>query len=102
VEFRFPEYAHVHLEFDPDGGYEWHDRELHIMRADYGGRGHFANVTEQLRASKHEGHLFVIVDNRSMGAEPDPEVHKVPPVLYWHDDQRHQVVVPEHAELRLS
>ncbi|MGA8272424.1 MAG: hypothetical protein WB919_12760, partial [Candidatus Sulfotelmatobacter sp.] len=29
-EFRFPEYAHVNLEVDPDAGYEWHDRELHI------------------------------------------------------------------------
>ena len=38
-EFRFPEYAHVNLEFDPDAGYDWHDRELHIMRAYYGGEG---------------------------------------------------------------
>jgi hypothetical protein len=100
-EFRFPEYAHVNLELDPDAGYEWHDRELHIMRAYYGGAGHFVNVTEQLRSYKHEGHLIVIVDNRSMGGDPDPEVHKVLRVLYWRDGQRQQIVVPEHAELRL-
>jgi hypothetical protein len=80
-EFRIPEYAHVNLELDPDGGYEWHARELHIMRAYDGGRGHFVNVAEQLRASEHEGQLFVIVDHRSRGGDPDPEVHKVLPVL---------------------
>jgi hypothetical protein len=100
-EFRFPEYAHVNLELDPDAGYEWHDRELHIMRAYYGGAGHFVNVTEQLRSYKHGGQLFVVVDNRSMGGDPDPAVHKVLRVLYFAAGERHQIVVPEHAELRL-
>lgn len=100
-EFRFPEYAHVNLILDPDRGYEWHDRELHIMRAFYGGAGHFADVTETLRSYKHGGQLFVVVDNRSMGIDPDPDVHKVLRVLYWVAGERRQIVVPEHAELRL-
>jgi hypothetical protein len=100
-EFRFPEYSHVNLVLDPDRGYEWHDRQLHIMRAFYGGNGHFVDVTEQLRSMKRDGQLFVVVDNRSMGIDPDPQVPKVLRVLYWHDGERHQVVVPEHAELRL-
>lgn len=100
-EFRFPEYAHINLFLDPDRGYEWHDRELHIMRAFYGGAGHFVDVTEQLRSMKRDGRLFIVVDNRSMGGDPDPEVHKVLRVLYWHDGERHQIVIPEHAELRL-
>jgi hypothetical protein len=100
-EFRFSEYAHVNLELDPDAGYEWHDRELHIMRAYYGGEGHFVNVTEQLRSMKRDGRLSIVVDNRSMGGDPDPRIHKVLRVLYWHDGQRRQIVVPEHAELRL-
>jgi hypothetical protein len=100
-EFRFPEYAHVSLALDPDRGYEWHDRELHIMRAFYGGAGHFVDVTELLRSMKRDGRLFVVVDNSSMGGDPDPEVHKVLRVLYWHEGQRRQIVVPEHAELRL-
>ena len=100
-EFRFPEYAHVNLEFDPDAGYNWHDRELHIMRAYYGGAGHFVNVTEQLRSYQHGPQLFVVVDNRSMGGDPDPSVHKVLRVLYWVAGERHQIVVPEHGELRL-
>lgn len=100
-EFRFPENAHVHLILDPERGYEWHDREFHIMRAFYGGAGHFADVTETLRTYKHEGHLFVVVDNRSMGVDPDPDVHKVLRVLYWAAGERRQVVVPEHGELRL-
>ncbi|MFY9790996.1 MAG: hypothetical protein WA474_05035 [Candidatus Sulfotelmatobacter sp.] len=100
-EFRFPEYAHVNLELDPERGYEWHDHEFHIMRAYYGGAGHFVNVTEQLRGMKHDGRLFLVVDNRSMGVDPDPSVPKVLRVLYWHDGQRQQIVVPEHSELRL-
>jgi len=100
-EIRYPEYAHVNLALDPDRGYEWHDRELHIMRAFYGGAGHFVDVTEQLRGMKRDGRLFIVVDNRSMGGDPDPSIHKVLRVLYWNDGQRRQVVVPEHAELRL-
>ena len=100
-EFRFMEHARVYLTLDPDAGYEWHDRGLHIMRAFYGGAGHFADVTELLRSMKHDGRLFVVADNRSMGGDPDPAVHKVLRVLYWHDGQRRQIVIPEHAELRL-
>ena len=68
------------------------------MRAYYGGAGHFVNVTELVR---RDGRVFVIVDNRSMGGDPDPEAHTVLRVLYWHDGERRQIVVPEHAELRL-
>jgi hypothetical protein len=100
-EFRFPEYAHVDLHLDPEHGYEWHDREFHIVRAFYGGAGHFADVTETLRGYKHDGQLFVVVDNHSMGVDPDHDVHKVLRVLYWAAGERHQVVVPEHSELRL-
>jgi hypothetical protein len=100
-EFRFPEYSHVNLLLDPDRGYEWHDRELHIMRAFYGGAGHFVDVTDTLRSYKHGPQLFVVVDNRSMGVDPDPEVHKVLRVLYWVAGERRQIVVPEHGELRL-
>jgi hypothetical protein len=100
-EFRFPEYSRVNLELDPDAGYEWRDHGLHIMRAYYGGEGAFVNVTEVLRSLKRDGTLFVRVDNRSMGGDPDPHVRKVLRVLYWHEGERRQVVVPEHGELRL-
>jgi hypothetical protein len=100
-EFRYPEYAHVNLILDPERGYEYHDRNLHIMRAFYGGAGHFADVTEQLRGMTRDGRLIVVVDNHNLGGDPDPEVHKVLRVLYWHDGQRRQKVVPEHGELRL-
>ena len=100
-EFRFREYEHVNLVLDPERGYEWHDRGFHIMRAFYGGAGHFMDVTELLRGMKRDGRLFVVVDNRSMGGDPDREVRKVLRVLYWHEGERRQVVVPEHGELRL-
>jgi hypothetical protein len=100
-EFRFPEYAHVNLVLDPERGYEYRDRNLHIMRAFYGGAGHFADVTELLRGTTHDGRVVIPVENRTMGGDPDPEVHKVLRVLYWYDGQRRQIVVPEHAELHL-
>ena len=100
-EFRFREYEHVNLVLDPERGYEWHDREFHIVRAFYGGAGHFMDVTELLRSMKRDGRLFVVVDNRSMGGDPDREVRKALRVLYWHEGERRQVVVPEHGELRL-
>ena len=100
-EFRFPEHASVNLFLDPERGYEFRERGLHIMRAYYGGAGHFADVTEVLRGMKRDGRLFSIVDNRTMGGDPDHEVHKVLRVLYWFDGDRRQIVVPEHAELRL-
>ncbi len=100
-EFHFMEGTHVNLELDPDAGYEFHERGLHIMRAYYGGAGHFVNVTELLRGMKQDGRLFVVVDNRSMGGDPDPEVNKVLRVLYFFDGQRRQIIVPEHGELRL-
>jgi hypothetical protein len=100
-EFRFPEYSRVNLELDPVAGYEWRDHGLHIMRAYPGGEGAVVNVTEVLRSLKRDGTLFVRVDNRSMGGDPDPHVRKVLRVLYWHEGERRQVVVPEHGELRL-
>jgi hypothetical protein len=100
-EFRFPEYAHVNLVLDPDRGYEYHDRELHIMRAFWGGAGHFVDVTELLRRETRDGHVILAVENATMGGDPDPNVVKVLRVLYWHDGQRQQKVVPEHGELRL-
>jgi hypothetical protein len=100
-EFHFPEYAHVNLVLDPERGYEWHGNEFHLMRAFYGGAGHFADVTETLRSYQHGPSIFVVVDNRSMGVDPDPDVHKVLRVLFWAGGQRRQVVVPEHGELRL-
>jgi len=100
-EFRFPEYSHVSLELDPDAGYQGGSIKLHIVRAYYGGAGHFVNVTEQLRSYQHEGQLYVGVDNRSMGGDPDPSVRKVLRVLYFAAGERHQIVVPEHGELRL-
>jgi hypothetical protein len=100
-EFRFREYDHVNLVLDPERGYEWHDREFHIMRAFYGGAGHFVDVTELLRSMKQDGRLYLRVDNRSMGGDPDREVRKVLRVLYWSDGERRQIVVPEYGELRL-
>ena len=100
-EFRFPEYSHVNLVLDPERGYEWRDRGFHVMRAFYGGAGHFVDVTELLRSMKQDGGLYVRVDNRTMGGDPDHEVRKVLRVLYWYDGERRQIVVPEHGELRL-
>ena len=52
-EFRFPEYSHINLELDPEAGYRAEGMKLAILRAYYGGAGHFVNVTEQLRSYQH-------------------------------------------------
>jgi hypothetical protein len=100
-EFRFPEHARVNLEVDPEAGYEFHDRRLHIMRAYYGGEGAFADVTERLRHMIDDGRLHTRADNEHMGVDPDPRVHKVLRVLYWFEGQRRNVVVPEHEVINL-
>ena len=100
-EYEFAENTPVRLEFDPDAGFDYHERGLHIMAAYYGGEGHFYNVTERLRQMKEGDHLFLRVENRDLGVDPDPGIHKVLRVLFFVDGQRRNVVVPEHGELRL-
>jgi hypothetical protein len=100
-EYEFAENTPVRLNFDPDAGFEYHEHGLHIMRAYYGGEGHFYDVTERLRQMKEGNRLFIRVDNRELGVDPDPGIHKVLRVLYFVDGQRRNIVVPEHAELRL-
>lgn len=101
-EYAFPEHSIVRLEIDPDRGFEWHGgRELHIMRAYYGGEGHFVNVTDRLRQMVDHGRLYTRVDNEHIGVDPDPHVRKVLRILYWSDGERRNIVVPEKAEVRL-
>src|ERR1700688_3260745 len=75
-EFRFPEYAQGNLVLDPEREYEYHDWELQIMRAFYGGAGHFVDVTETLRHETRDGRVIIGVGNSTMGGDPDPSVHK--------------------------
>lgn len=100
-DFAFPEKSMVNLELDPDAGYEFHDRHLHIMRAYYGGEGHFVNVTERLRHLMDDGRLRTRVDNEHLGVDPDPHVRKVLRILYWYQGERHQVVIPEKEVVTL-
>lgn len=100
-EFAYPEKSQVSLELDPDAGYDWRERGLHIMRAYYGGEGHFVNVTERLRHMIDDGRLHTRVDNERLGLDPDPHVHKVLRVLYWYDGERRFITVPEKSELML-
>jgi hypothetical protein len=100
-EFHFPEHEHVNLVLDPERGYEYHDRDLHIMRAFYGAGGRFVDVTEIVRRSQHDGKIVLPIDTNTMGGDPVPDVHKILRVLYWQDGQRRQVVVPGGTVLRL-
>ena len=100
-DYAYPEKSAVSLELDPDAGYDWRERNLHIMRAYYGGEGHFVNVTERLRHMIDDGRLHTRVDNDHLGLDPDPHVRKVLRVLYWYDGQRRQITVAEKRELIL-
>ena len=87
-EFAFPEKSMVNLELDPDAGYDFRERGFHIMRAYYGGEGHFVNVTERMRHLIENGRLRTRVDNEHIGVGPDPHVRKVLRILYWYQGER--------------
>jgi hypothetical protein len=91
----------VSLELDPDAGFDYRERGLHIMRAYYGAEGHFVNVTERLRHMIDDGRIHTRVDNEHLGLDPDPHVHKVLRILYWYQGERRNIVVPEKAVLNL-
>ena len=100
-DFAFPEKSAVSLELDPDAGYDFRERRFHIMRAYYGGEGHFVNVTERLRHLIDDDRLRTRVDNEHIGVDPDPHVRKVLRILYWYEGERHQVVIPEKEVVQL-
>ncbi len=119
-EYSYPERSTVSLELDPEDrgerreehehhdreewrheGYEHAERGLQIMRAYYGAEGQFVNVTDALRNRMDGGHLFLRVDNYSMGVDPLPGVHKCLRVLYVLDGERRNIVVDEKTDLRL-
>jgi hypothetical protein len=116
-EYSYPERSTVNLEMDPeDRGErreeheqhgreerheEGHERGLQIMRAYYGAGGQFANVTDALRNRMDDGHLYLHVDNYSMGVDPMPGIHKSLRVLYVLDGERRNVEVDEKTDLRL-
>lgn len=119
-EYSYPERSTVNLELDAEDrgerreehehhdrderheeGYDRPERRLEIMRAYYGAEGRFANVTDTLRSRMDDGHLFMHVDNYSMGVDPLPGVHKSLRVLYDLNGERRNVVVDERTDLRL-
>jgi DnaJ-like protein len=111
-EYKYPERSTVGLELDPEDRWERreeHEREeqreehrgLRILRAYYGAEGQFMNVTEALRSHVDDGHLFLHIDNYTMGGDPIPEVHKYLRVLYMVDGQRRNIVIDEKTDLRL-
>ena len=100
-EFAFPEKSMVNLELDPDAGYDFRERGFHIMRAYYGGEGHFVNVTERMRHLIENGRLRTRVDNEHIGVDPDPHVRKVLRILYWYQGERHNIAVPEKEVIPL-
>ena len=118
-DYSYPERGMVRLELDREESghrreeharderredrdrYEHRERGLRILRASYGAEGQFVNVTDALRSRVDEGHLFLHVDNYSMGGDPLPGEHKWLRVLYMFDGQRRNVVVDEKTDLRL-
>ncbi len=127
-EYKYPERSNCSLELDPpdrearheereearehhdwdrdrdehrDDYYEHRERGLRILRAYYGAEGQFVNVTDAVRSFMDNGHLFVHVDNYSMGIDPVPGVHKWLRVLYMYDGDRRSVTVDEKTDLRL-
>jgi hypothetical protein len=119
-EYSYPERSTVSLELDREDraerreeheehehegrredGYERRERGLQIMSAYYGAGEQFVNVTDAVRSRMEEGHIYLHVDNYSMGVDPMPGVHKYLRVLYVFDGDRQKVTVDEKTDLRL-
>ena len=120
-EYKYPERSNCSLELDPpdrweqpehrdwdhdrderrDDAYEHRERGLRILRAYYGAEGQFVNVTEAIRSHMDDGHLFLHIDNYSLGVDPMPGVHKWLRVLYMYNGERRNVIVDEKTDLRL-
>ena len=119
-EYSYPERSTVSLELDREDraerreeheehehegrredGYERRERGLQIMSAYYGAGDQFVNVTDAVRNRMEEGHIYLHVDNYSMGVDPMPGVHKYLRVLYVFDGDRQKVTVDEKTDLRL-
>jgi len=81
--------------------FEHHERGLWILHAEYGAQGQFADVTNAVRGSVDNGHVFLRVDNYSMGVDPLPGAHKWLRVQYVLDGERRNVTVDEKTFLRL-
>lgn len=76
-------------------------RMLHINNAVYGSQGHGKNVTDRLRALVRNNRIDVVVDNDSMGGDPNEHNKKTLKVDYSVGGQRRSKVVNEHDRLVL-
>ena len=74
---------------------------VEILRAEYGVEGQFVNVTDAVRSYLSEGHISMMVDNRSLGVDPAPGVHKYLRVVYVHHGERRNITVDEKTYLQL-
>ena len=100
-ERREDAYEHRDRDDHRNDGYDHRDHGLRILRAYYGADGQFVNVTDAVGSFVSDGHLFLHVDNYSMGVDPLPGVHKWLRVLYTFNGERRSAVVDEKTDLRL-
>ncbi len=84
-----------------DGYGEHHEHGVQIVRAEYGVDGQFVNVTDTVRSYVNDGHISMMVDNRSLGVDPAPGVHKMLRVVYVHHGERRNIIVDEKTFLQL-
>jgi len=84
-----------------DGYREHHEHGVQILRAEYGVDGQFVNVTDTVRSYVNDGHISMMVDNRSLGVDPAPGVHKMLRVVYVHHGERRNIIVDEKTFLQL-
>ena len=77
------------------------DRGLHINRAVYASRNRSLDVTSLLNSQVQGEQLNIVVNDRSMGGDPDPRQAKTLAVDYSLDGRSQQTVVRENDTLRL-
>lgn len=84
-----------------DGYREHHEHGVEILRAEYGVEGQFVNVTDTVRSYMNDGRISMMVDNRAMGIDPAPGVHKYLRVVYMRHGERRSITVDEKTFLQL-
>lgn len=91
---------------DADRHEDREHRGLHILRADYGVEGRFADVTGRLASQVQDGRLSLAVNNFTMGGDPADHERKTLTVWYVFDgrparervDEGDTVSIPADAD----
>ena len=74
---------------------------LIIVKARYGAKDSFRDVTELLNGYVHNGAINIIASNILMGGDPCPRTHKALHITYRYGGKQQDLIVDEDGPLKL-